>query len=606
VTNCAIVGNGVKCWGTILTQRFEPKSIGSVSDPIEITGAGCVLEEAGAVKCLDKTGTLQNIALPGAGVALAGLGVHTCAVTKKGEVACWRATSPEVEKIEGVSDAIDVAVGQRHACALSKVGTVSCWGKNDKGQLAPDGGLLGLSGGKDSSSAVKIEGVTGVVELDAGSSHTCARHDNGTVTCWGDNSHLQSGLEKGSSAKPTKIAGLEKVDRLAMGLDDSCARTDGKLVCWGSDEHRLLINGNQDSHQPIPLRGLPEGITELDLGFKHGCARVGDGDDLQCWGEDELGQLGAKAPGFVELEIPDVRTISVGALMVCAITGDDGKLECPGMERWEKDHADLSAERGYQEVAAGVKTVCATREDGTSHCWDSEGESWDPSPRKNLKHINAGGHAICAMSFKGETLCLGREGRTMRNMRFHEIVPITYIMAASSHRCVIEKRTKAVMCHGNNDSGQLGVGEAPSKGVKDPKLPRIVALDASSAYTCALTKKKDVRCWGSRRHEDIPKPKNVGVSGIQEIAVGDDFACALAETGEVQCWGENDEGQLGDGSTQGRETPAKVELPAKALQISAHSDSACARLENGHTVCWGRSPLTAEPRGGLEPKPVAI
>jgi alpha-tubulin suppressor-like RCC1 family protein len=73
---------------------------------------------------------------------------------------------------------------------------------------------------------------------------------------------------------------------------------------------------------------------------------------------------------------------------------------------------------------------------------------------------------------------------------------------------------------------------------------------------------------------------------IQSVALGRAHSCAVAG-GVAQCWGANDRGQLGDGSTASRSTPALVRgISGEVTALAAGADHTCA-LAGGKVVCWG-------------------
>ena len=57
----------------------------------------------------------------------------------------------------------------------------------------------------------------------------------------------------------------------------------------------------------------------------------------------------------------------------------------------------------------------------------------------------------------------------------------------------------------------------------------------------------------------------------------------------IACWGGNQEGQLGDGTTTGSDTPVEVQGISDAMQVSAGGRSTCAVLSTGHIDCWGET-----------------
>ena len=78
-----------------------------------------------------------------------------------------------------------------------------------------------------------------------------------------------------------------------------------------------------------------------------------------------------------------------------------------------------------------------------------------------------------------------------------------------------------------------------------------------------------------------------GAPPLTAITVGNGFACGLTSEGVAYCWGHNRYGQLGDGSTTERQTPAPVAGTTRFTSISAQYDHTCALTSEGTAYCWG-------------------
>ncbi len=74
---------------------------------------------------------------------------------------------------------------------------------------------------------------------------------------------------------------------------------------------------------------------------------------------------------------------------------------------------------------------------------------------------------------------------------------------------------------------------------------------------------------------------------IVQIAAGIGHTCVLRRTGQVLCWGFNQDGQLGDGTTNSRVGPLPVADLDDAVEIAAAGNFSCARRRNGTVWCWG-------------------
>jgi alpha-tubulin suppressor-like RCC1 family protein len=125
-----------------------------------------------------------------------------------------------------------------------------------------------------------------------------------------------------------------------------------------------------------------------------------------------------------------------------------------------------------------------------------------------------------------------------------------------------------VKCWGQNDRGQLGLGDVLTRGGMPGEMgPNLPAVDL-----------------GTGRH-------------ATSVVVGDSYACALLDDHSVKCWGHNNYGQLGQGDTNDRgDQPNEMgdHLPAidlgtgrTALSIAAESVTTCAVLDDHTVKCWG-------------------
>jgi alpha-tubulin suppressor-like RCC1 family protein len=85
----------------------------------------------------------------------------------------------------------------------------------------------------------------------------------------------------------------------------------------------------------------------------------------------------------------------------------------------------------------------------------------------------------------------------------------------------------------------------------------------------------------------VPFPVQIpGLTDVIAVAAGDDHSMALKRDGTIVSWGGNKFGQLGDGTTVDRTTPAPVPGIGKVIAIAADSFSV-AVLADGRALSWG-------------------
>ena len=189
-------------------------------------------------------------------------------------------------------------------------------------------------------------------------------------------------------------------------------------------------------------------------------------------------------------------------------------------------------------------------------------------------------------------------------MRADASANVVALSGGGHHTCALLADGE-VLCWGRNAEGQLGDGtNVPSPlpvdvtgfddGVSD--------LSAGLTHTCAVTTGGVARCWGENGgrlgnggEEASAIPVNVcadaacssALSNVASIAAGGLHSCAVLDDGTVVCWGNNEDGQLGNGLTEGTTTPVAVSDLTDIAAVSLGTSSSCALTSAGALFCWG-------------------
>ncbi len=150
-----------------------------------------------------------------------------------------------------LSNVISLGSGVRHFFMIKSDSTILAWGDNQYGQLG-DGTTTSLNG----NTATQVSGLTNIISITGGKSHSIALKDDGTVWVWGWNALGQLGdntlIDK---LTPIQVPGLDSVIEIAAG-DQHCMarRADSTIWVWGQNILGQLGNGtNANSSIPVKM-----------------------------------------------------------------------------------------------------------------------------------------------------------------------------------------------------------------------------------------------------------------------------------------------------------------------------------------------------------------
>jgi alpha-tubulin suppressor-like RCC1 family protein len=224
-------------------------------------------------------------------------------------------------------------VGLYHSCRVLTTGAVECWGKNQYGQL-------GNNTRTDSSAAVRVQGISDAVSVAVGEFHSCARRSGGGLRCWGHGSYVGDATA-GDNLTAADVVGMTNVISYSVGNRHSCAAqgTSGAVHCWGLNMVGQLGNGTTTATTTPVSAGL--NATAVTAGKFHSCAiQSGLSWNVKCWGNNNSGELGTTSHGSFQTRsvavpapspsfVPSL--IAAGSTFTCAMqTGLFGNVACWG------------------------------------------------------------------------------------------------------------------------------------------------------------------------------------------------------------------------------------------------------------------------------------
>src|SRR2546422_3246722 len=335
-------------------------------------------------------------------------------------------------------------------------------------------------------------------------------------------------------------------------------------------------------------------FAAVSVGGIHTCG-VAAGGVAYCWGWNTRGQLG------------------------------DGTS---GTERWVPIR--VLGDARFAAVSAGDRYTCGLTAAGAAYCWGLNGwgqlgdgtttDRSSPVPVAgglSFKTMSTGFRQTCAIMAGGAAYCWGlnRAGQlgdgttTDRSSPVRVAGDLTFaaVSAGDFHTCGLTT-TGAAYCWGGNGDGQLGDGSTTNRLTPTPVRVvsgvTFVAVSAGGFNTCGMTAGGAAYCWGANGEGQLGDGSVDGrtqpvliAGGVNYTAVsaGNSHTCAITAAGTAYCWGLNVQGQLGDGTTESRRRPVPVAGNIRFVAIEAGGSRpalgfhSCGLTAAGAAYCWGQN-----------------
>ena len=452
--------------------------------------------------------------------------------------------------ISGVSSVVQVDAGVTHSVALTAAGTVYTWGDNLVGQL-------GDSTVMQRTTPTAVPGVSNAVAVAAGAYHTMSIGADGAISAWGWNDWGQIGDgTAGNHLTPGVVFGLAASAQVAAGDNFALAlRNDGTVAAWGDNSYGQLGDGTAILRvTPTPVTGI-NGITSVAAGARHALALKSDGS-VWAWGSNGSGQLG---DGTVTQRNAPVR---------------------------------VNTPSGITAIAAGDFHSLALRNDGTLWAWGSNGSGR-----------------------------LGIGSTTQRNSPI-QISGLSNVVSAAAGAAfsLASKSDGTVWSWGSNSSGQLGDGTTTSRTIPSQvlSLTNIASVGAGDSHSLALASTGSLYSWGSNGSGRLgdgtttqrlsPLLVATGLAPGSSASAGVAHTLGLASSGQLLTWGDNANGQLGDGTSAHRYSPAAVPGLSNVVMSATGAYFSLALRGDGTVLAWGSndSGQLGDGTVGMELSPVQV
>jgi len=224
-----------------------------------------------------------------------------------GQLYYWGGGNPTITPkiptlINSDTDWVAVYGGTQYRIAKKSNGTLWAWGFNGSGQL----GLGTTSATGDTIIPEQIGTSTDWNTVSAGGAQTIALKNDGTLWSWGSNQYgqLGDGTSSNYNASPTQVGIENNWHAISAGSSHTLAiKNDGTLWAWGRNNYGQLGDGTLVNKSVPTQIGTDTNWKSISASYTNSLALKSDGT-LWAWGYNNAGQVGNGTNNFTPVTSP--------------------------------------------------------------------------------------------------------------------------------------------------------------------------------------------------------------------------------------------------------------------------------------------------------------
>ncbi|MCC8066848.1 MAG: hypothetical protein LIO94_07075 [Clostridiales bacterium] len=529
-----------------------------------------------------------------------------------------------VKKSDGtaITNAVAVAAAADYSMALTTDGTVYVWGDNTYG-VAGSG-----SKGGTVTYATAVSGITGdgtltsISSIAATKTNAVAVGTNGRVYSWGANDNGQIGdASYFERLYPVMQSDVTSIESVAAGIGFVVALSEeGNMYAWGANESGQLGNSTYDE-QLVPVAtganskltirsakivtntnageivtseefttfAMLEASSEIETVAEFEAEVSADDAD----NDGSISLMSASVSLFSKTDDTEYDTLNTVPRTITLTNDSSGNIQQFVLDKDAvydefRYYLNLVSETGSDEFK--VEDIYMIAADSTLFSVDDD---WIVTPtQKAIDNKYAVTTLIIqdrtrniSQTFELEYMTTAIDGDSTT-----QTIETAPMVASNAHNSIALMSDGTVWTWGDNTYGQLGnksneasyIPVQVRNPISDKYLTDVIKVAQGAYHSVALTSDGQVYTWGlgasgqlgngSTDNSTIPVAVvngDTALSGIVDIAAGEDFTAALDENGYVWMFGNNEDGLLGINKTDDIQlTPQRV-LAGKSKSTSS-------------------------------------